>query len=77
MATKHKHQVIFGCKVDGCPRCEELKNGAPARSGWQKYYFENKRRQDDIRSKAIEAHFAPGGPHSRGLCGPVCTAFDW
>ncbi len=26
---------------------------------------------------SIAAHFAPGSPHSRGHCGPVCTFGDW
>lgn len=26
--TKHNHAANFGKKVDGCPRCEELKAGA-------------------------------------------------
>lgn len=29
------------------------------------------------KTAAVEAHFAPGGPHSRGECGPCCTAFDY
>lgn len=30
--------------------------------------------QDD---RARREHFAPGGPHARGDCGPVCTRFDY
>ena len=75
--TKHNHQVVFGRKVDGCPRCDELKAGSPVRAGWQRDYFNRKGQQDEMDRKAIAAHFAPGGPHDRGLCGPVCTAFDW
>ena len=29
MATAHTHQVIFGRKVAGCPRCTELRLGMP------------------------------------------------
>lgn len=60
-----------------CPRCAELDAGAEPRTlGW----VESKRRQDAVdaqTSAAIKAHFAPGGPHDLGTCGPVCTAFDW
>lgn len=60
-----------------CPRCKELDAGAEPRTlGW----VESKRRQDEFdaaRSAGISAHFAPGGPHARGECGPVCTAYDW
>jgi hypothetical protein len=31
--TKHTHAANFGKKVDGCPRCEELKAGA-APTSW-------------------------------------------
>lgn len=27
--TKHNHTPNFGRHVEGCPRCEEIKNGAP------------------------------------------------
>lgn len=80
MNTKHtcnESQRAFGRKVAGCPRCEELRNGAPARGGWQKSYFSMKKQREEMESRAIKSHFAPGGPHSLGLCGPVCTAFDW
>jgi hypothetical protein len=30
MTTKHSHESNFGRKVDGCPRCIELSNGAEA-----------------------------------------------
>lgn len=36
-----------------------------------------RKQQDERRSREIDAHFARGGPHDRGECGPVCTAFDW
>lgn len=32
---------------------------------------------DDERRDSINAHFAPGSPHARGECGPVCTFGDW
>ena len=36
-----------------------------------------RKQQDERRSRDIDAHFARGGPHDRGECGPVCTKFDW
>jgi hypothetical protein len=75
--TKHTHGPNFGRRVDGCPRCAELDEGAePVSLAW----VDNRRQteQDDAeRTAAIRAHFAAGGPHEGGLCGPVCTAFDW
>jgi len=29
--TSHNHQVLFGRKVVGCPRCSELSIGMPAK----------------------------------------------
>jgi hypothetical protein len=64
MATKHTHPVVFGRKVDGCPRCEELKAGAePIR--WNV-------RSEASRMAEIRAHNCKAS-----RCGPVCTAFDW
>lgn len=65
---KHSHQVIFGRRVDGCPRCEELKAGAPVRHGygWQ-------RKQDEARTLAIRRHdFA-----ACAAVNVVCTHFEW
>ncbi|MFJ2635808.1 hypothetical protein ACIO6U_28190 [Streptomyces sp. NPDC087422] len=74
--TKHTHQVVFGRKVDGCPRCQELAAGAePVR--WAPSRREREQADDTERAAAIRAHFAPGGPHSRAACGPVCTFGDW
>ena len=36
-----------------------------------------KKEQEARRNSDIDAHFARGGPHDKGECGPVCTAFDW
>lgn len=44
------------------------------------YVRPSKRRRpslDDQRRDNINAHFAPGSPHARGDCGPVCTFGDW
>ncbi len=77
--TKHKPDcnMAFGRKDKSCPRCQELLNGSPPRQGWQDTYFTRKIEESYQRERAIKAHFAPGGPHERGDCGPVCTAFDW
>lgn len=56
-----------------CPRCRELAEGLPARNGWGAV----RRQQEQMQCVAIKSHFAPGGPHAMGLCGPVCTFGDW
>lgn len=68
MTTQHTHQVIFGRKVDGCPRCEELKAGAVPVQGWGA----NKRSQEQKLLSAIRNHDC-----TKSRCGGVCTAFDW
>lgn len=71
MTTKHTHPVIFGRKVDGCPRCEALKAGAevvrwaPSRS-----------QQDAVRRAEIHAH-CTSHKHLSGGCGVVCTFGEW
>lgn len=69
----HNHVVLpYGRRLayGQCPRCDQLHNGAVPRPGrgW--------RDEQELR-RAQQAHFAAGGPHDRGVCGPVCTAFDW
>lgn len=76
MTTKHTcnegRGPVFGRKVAGCARCDELLAGA-APVVWR-----NRKAESEAATlRAIAAHFAPGSPHSRGCCGPVCTAFDW
>ncbi|MFD7616598.1 hypothetical protein [Streptomyces sp. NPDC059802] len=73
MTTKHSHKPNFGKKVDGCPRCGELKAGAEPVS-WN---VRHEVRLDEQRRRSINAHFAANGPHARGVCGPVCTFGDW
>lgn len=34
MSTSHTHGPNFGQREPGCPRCQELAEGAPARSGY-------------------------------------------
>ncbi len=64
----------FGRKTPGCPRCDEMIAGAaPVRQPGSR----QRQRDEAERSAAMRAHFAAGGVHSRGECGPVCTAFDW
>ena len=71
--TRHNHELIFGRRVADCPRCAELTAGAAPRAGWS----DNKRRCERVQLASIAAHFAPGGPHSLGACGPICTFGDW
>jgi len=73
MATEHSHGPNFGRKVDGCPRCIELTNGAePVR--WNRSRGDERSQTGGYPTTAeIRAHFAPGSPHHRGACGPVCT----
>ncbi|AYF78321.1 hypothetical protein D7D52_35885 [Nocardia yunnanensis] len=60
-----------------CPRCDELHAGCEPRTlNW----VEDRKRTaaaDAQRERRMDEHFAPGGPHQRGDCGPVCTAFDY
>lgn len=67
MTTKHTHQVVFGRKVAGCPRCDELVNGAKP----VKWKLSN----DQQRLLDIRAHFN-SDYHRSGKCGPVCTYGD-
>ena len=61
--TKHSHPMVFGRKVDGCPRCEELKNGAaPVKWNWNR-----QDRFDDISKHNCK----------ESGCGPVCTFGEW
>jgi len=61
-----------------CPRCDQLRDGAaPRQAPPALRAAERRRRYDADSDEHRRAHFAPGGPHARGQCGPVCTAFDW
>ena len=73
--TKHRSDCgrVFSRYDDHCPRCRELMTGSLLRRGWQAAYYEQKERE----RAEITAHFALGGPHEQGKCGPVCTAFDY
>lgn len=75
MKTTHRTDCtrVFKRYDPTCPRCQQLADGEAPRSGWG----ELKRRNEAATSRQIAAHFAPGGPHARGACGQVCTAFEW
>lgn len=75
MTTKHTcGGPAFGRMTPGCPRCDELLAGAaPVTQSWR----DRAKRDEEIRKASHAAHFAPGGPHQRGTCGPVCTFGDW
>lgn len=76
MATKHNHGPNFGKRMAGCPRCDELNNGAaPIVQAWRKplpFGGSNK----GPTSAEIHAHFN-SHKHLSGGCGPVCTFGDW
>ncbi len=69
----------FGRRAAGCPRCDELKAGAPARDGWQKRYFEKKNSDEQQYARTME------NLRAKGLCAcgssanhlSVCTAGQW
>lgn len=69
-------QMSFGRKDERCPRCVEMINGSPSRSGWQKKYYSDKKLQEQIEIQAIHAHHR-SQKHLSGGCGPVCTFGDW
>lgn len=68
----------FGRRGADCARCTELSSGAAPRTWSARRISLAKQATTDQRATAaaIVAHFAPDGPHARGACGPVCTAFD-
>lgn len=71
MTTKHTHEPNFGRRVAGCPRCDELNNGA-APITWAP----SRAQLDAKRSAEIHAHFN-SHYHRAGLCGVQCTFGDW
>lgn len=67
--TPHNHaRTAWGKRVDGCPRCIELANGAPKRES----HTAREARLDAQRVADIRAHFAD--PNSK--CDHI-TCFDW
>lgn len=72
--------MAFGRKDPSCPRCQELLAGAAPKASWHKRYYAMQRANaaiDKASIASIAAHFAPGGPHATGKCGPVCTFGDY
>jgi hypothetical protein len=65
--TSHTHPVVFGRKVDGCPRCTELRLGVPARQ-WRN----QRSKLDTQRLRDIRAHNC-----ATARCGVVCTFGDY
>lgn len=75
MTTKHTcnngNGPVFGHKIVGCPRCDELLSGAPA------IKWAPSRATRDVQScREIDAHFH-SHKHLSGGCGPVCTFGEW
>jgi hypothetical protein len=68
MNAKHNHQVIFGRRVDGCPRCSELAAGAAPRQGWGA----TKRAADVSFRLALAKHDCKAAG-----CAHICTFGDW
>ena len=64
--TKHTHQVVFGRKVDSCPRCQELAAGAPP------VRWSNSQRDDERQLAEVRRHNCQASH-----CGVVCTFGDW
>lgn len=64
----HNHGPAFGKKFDDCERCQELKNGASAKT----INIRNRRNDDLQRAEEIRNHNC-----QKNNCGIVCTAFDW
>jgi hypothetical protein len=77
--TKHAAgcKRVFAHYDAACPRCAELMAGATARTGWQGAHFAAKAQRERMDADAIKSHFAIGGAHDCGACGPVCTFGDW
>lgn len=77
--TKHAGDCTkaFGRFDQKCPRCRELIAGAPRRSSPKWDAVKRMRNEDERRTLGVRSHFAPGGGHSRGCCGPVCTFGDY
>ena len=72
MTTKHNHGPNFGRIIASCPRCMELRAGAPAIT-WVR---DDRRREDARRVREIREHFS-SHKHTSGGCGPCCTFGDY
>ena len=69
MTTRHTHQVCFGRKVEGCPRCIELANGA---APIVQAFWGRKAAMEAEQIRAIRSHNC-----KESGCGPVCTFGEW
>ena len=67
MATPHNHPVVFGRKIEGCLRCDELKAGAPI-IAWRNQRVS----YDQTRAREIRSHDC-----KTSRCGVVCTFGDY
>jgi hypothetical protein len=78
MATKHTHAVVFGRKVDGCPRCAELLAGAEPVRGWGSQWSYKAGRYI-TKAEQLQERLAEIRNHDCKVsrCAIVCTAFDW
>lgn len=64
---QHTHQVVFGRKVGGCPRCMELRQGA------KPVQWRGRAAQDEARHLAeVRAHDC-----KTARCAVVCTFGEW
>jgi hypothetical protein len=81
--AKHTHdngKLPWGKKkpLGECRRCDQLRAGATPREAHPALQAAQRRRDNEEQTTAaMRDHFAPGGPHATGTCGPVCTAFDY
>ena len=68
MTTRHDcGGPVFGRKLPGCPRCDELIAGAePIR------WASSRRETDEAFTARLRAHNC-----TASNCGPICVAFDW
>lgn len=71
MTTKHTcGGPVFGRKTVGCPRCDELLNGATPVT------WNIRPSRETTRSADIRDHF-DSHKHKSGGCGPICTFGEW
>lgn len=66
--AKHNHPPNFGRRVDGCPRCEQLKAGAKP----IEWNDAKKAREAEQFRRELARHDC-----KKSNCGPVCTFGDW
>lgn len=65
--SRHTHAPRYGQHVPGCPRCAELKAGAPPVRGWKRATRYSGSTERDSRNHSC----------AQSACGPVCTFGDW